>query len=144
MAENRAKNNCMKLYNCAHNYIISATLTFDLVHHREEIERKKNILCVHQLCSSLRYKEKTADIILLCATFMVVILRVFFKCDNYICYDTKIMSQSSDTSISTAYIPEQYALIACCLHCWTGFKWHLVRVTCTARKIFKIQWVAKV
>ena len=30
----------MKLYNCAHNYIISATLTFDLVHHREEVEKK--------------------------------------------------------------------------------------------------------
>ena len=116
MAENRAKNNCnMKLYNCAHNYIISATLTFDLVHHREEIERKKNILCVHQLCSSLRYKD-SRHYIIVCHIYGCN-SKFFLKCDNYICYDTKIMSQSSDTSISTAYIPEQYALIACCLHC---------------------------
>ena len=105
MAENRAKNNCnMKLYNCAHNYIISATLTFDLVHHREEVE-KKNILYVFTSFAPL-WDTKTADIIL-CATFTVVILSFFFKCDNYICYDTKIMSQSSDTSIFTVYIPEQ-------------------------------------
>ena len=55
--------------------------------------------------------QKTADIILLCATFTVVIKdfscnsKVFFKCDNYICYDTKIMSQSSDTSIFFSLLP---------------------------------------